>query len=204
MLSDGGININQMEGLMELLGTHKDTQEYGAGAPNLLDPASLTGGSKSQAPPNMKVAVKKREKKDTTAIWEPQEFKAASGVIMKEQGDDREIPKYDILYKTQQSAEDSFLNLSDKDNSSDHCNSLLVKIELPGTQMKDISLEVLKDRLTLQAPKHRLNLALPYPVKKDEGNAKWDKLKGILSVTVPIDVRVKYVTKPEDALDQLN
>merc|ERR1719160_1119638 len=199
-----GFTGGQMEGLMELLGTRRDEQEDGQAPPNAVNPASLTGGGKSQAPPNMKVAVKKREKKDEKAIWEPKEFQAASGVIMKEQGDDREIPKYDILYKQTNTAEDAYLNLGDKDSSSDHCNALLVKIELPGTQMKDISLEVLKDRLTLQAPKHRLNLALPYPVKKDEGNAKWDKLKGILSVSIPIDVKVKYVTKPEDALDQLN
>merc|ERR1719409_1527951 len=152
----------------------------------------------------MKVAVKKRTTKtDQQAIWQPQEFKAASGVVIKDQGDDRREPKYDILRRQKVGAHDMYMNLQEVDASSDHCSELLVKIYLPETQLKDISLDVLEDRVLLQAPKHRLNLALPNKVRKDEGNAKWDKLKGILSVTVPIDVRVKYVTKPEDALDQL-
>merc|ERR1719409_1083910 len=188
-----------MEGLMEILGTKREEQESGSLPGNLL--IAGQGQGKSQAPPNMKVAVKKVEKKkDDKAIWAESEFKAASGVVVKEQGDDRTVPNYDILYKQDMSAEDAFLNLGDKDTSSDHCTHLILKVELPGAAMKDISLEVLKDRVILQAPKHRLNVALPYPVKKDEGNAKWDKVKGILSITLPIDLRIKYVSRPEQAL----
>merc|ERR1712060_291111 len=96
-------------------------------------------------------------------------------------------------------AADSFLNLQELDPSSDRGQELLVKIWLPDTQLKDISLDVLEDRLLLQAPQHRLNVALPQRVKKDSGNAKWDKLNGLLSVTVPIDIKVKYYSKPEEA-----
>merc|ERR1719199_1616454 len=134
----------------------------------------------------MKVAVKKAKKKDQGAIWQPEEFKAASGVVLKEeQGDDRIMPEYEILHRQQVGASDAFLNLMESDPSSDQCRELLVKIWLPETQLKDISLDVLEDRILLQAPKHRLNLALPHKVKKDAGNAKWDKVKGVLNVTVP-------------------
>merc|ERR1712046_331828 len=107
-----------------------------------------------------------------------------------------------ILRRQKVGAHDMYMNLQEVDASSDHCQELLVKIYLPETQLKDISLDVLEDRVLLQAPKHRLNLALPNKVRKDEGNAKWDKLKGILSVTVPIDTKIKYFSKIDDVFDE--
>mmetsp|Transcript_13848 Transcript_13848/g.25851 ORF Transcript_13848/g.25851 Transcript_13848/m.25851 type:complete len:213 (+) Transcript_13848:80-718(+) len=187
---------DQMNGLMDLLGCSRNEAEE-SNAPSLVANPKV-GGQKSQAPPNMKVAVKKREKKDQKAIWQPEEFKAASGVVVKEQGDDRVAPQYEIMHRQQVGASDAFLNLMESDPSSDQCTELLVKIWLPDTQLKDISVDVLEDRLLLQAPKYRLNVALPHKVKKDSGNAKWDKLKGLLSVTVPIDMKVKYYSRPED------
>ena len=38
-----------------------------------------------------------------------------------------------------------------------------------------------------------------HKVKKDSGNAKWDKVKGLLSVAIPIDMKIKYYSKPEEA-----
>merc|ERR1719316_210515 len=147
----------------------------------------------------MKVAVKKTKKKDQEAIWQPEEFKAASGVVVKEQGDDRQTPEYEIMHRQKVGTCDAYLNLMESDPSSDQCSELLVKIWLPDTQLKDISLDVLEDRVMLNAPKHRLNVALPYKVKKDSGNAKWDKVKGLLTVAIPINMKVKYYTKPEEA-----
>lgn len=198
-ISDG-FTQGQMHGLMEILGVQQHEEQDELSKPPSLNPASLTGGSKSQAAPNMKVAVRKPKKKDQEAIWQPQEFKAASGVVVKEQGDDRKIPKYEVLPRQRVNASDAYMNLQEMDPSSDRCQELLVKIWLPDTQLKDISLDVLEDRLLLQAPKHRLNLALPHRVKKDSGNAKWDKMAGLLSVVIPIDMKVKYYTKPEEAL----
>merc|ERR1719482_804656 len=159
-----------------------------------------TGGQKSQAPPNMKVAVKKAKKKDQGAIWQPEEFKAASGVVLKEeQGDDRIMPEYEILHRQQVGATDAYLNLMESDPSSDQCMELLVKIWLPDTQLKDISCDVLEDRVLMNAPKYRLNVALPHKVKKDSGNAKWDSKKCLLSVVIPIECKIKYYSKPEEA-----
>eukprot|EP00450_Noctiluca_scintillans_P000198 CAMPEP_0194499756 /NCGR_PEP_ID=MMETSP0253-20130528/15958_1 /TAXON_ID=2966 /ORGANISM="Noctiluca scintillans" /LENGTH=196 /DNA_ID=CAMNT_0039341533 /DNA_START=102 /DNA_END=692 /DNA_ORIENTATION=- len=192
---------DQLEGLMDLLGCSRESEDQLSNAPS-LNPASLTGGSNSQAPPNMKVAVRKTKKNDEKAIWQPEEFKAASGVIVKEEADDRIQPKYDILYRQRVGASDAFLNLLETDPSSDQCQDLLVKIWLPGTALKDISLDVLDDRLLLQAPKHRLNLALPHKVKKDSGNAKWDKPQGLLSVVIPVAVKIKYYSKVDDILTE--
>eukprot|EP00927_Polykrikos_kofoidii_P020612 TRINITY_DN19820_c0_g4_i1.p1 TRINITY_DN19820_c0_g4~~TRINITY_DN19820_c0_g4_i1.p1 ORF type:complete len:213 (+),score=45.19 TRINITY_DN19820_c0_g4_i1:140-778(+) len=194
-----GFTVDQMEGLMDLLGARREEQDPST-APPSLNPAQRTGGQSSQAPPNMKVAVRKPKKKDVKAIWQPEEFKAASGVVVKEEGDDRQVPKYDILHRQHLGASDTYLNLQELDGSTDRCPELLVKIWLPDTQLKDISLDVLDDRILLQAPKYRLNLPLPHKVKKDGGNAKWDKLAGLLSVVVTIDAKVKYFTRPEEAL----
>merc|ERR1719178_529606 len=183
-----------MRGLVDIMGC-KEAAE--SNAPSLQSNPAF--GQKSQAPPNMKVAVRKAKKKDQEAIWQPEEFKAASGVVVKEQGDDRVMPEYEILHRQQVGANDAYLNLMESDPSSDHCTELLVKIWLPDTQLKDISLDVLEDRILLNAPKHRLNVALPHRVKKDSGNAKWDKVKGLLSVTIPIDTKIKYYSKPEEA-----
>merc|ERR1719502_1282911 len=150
----------------------------------------------------MKVAVRKAKKKDQEAIWQPEEFKAASGVVVKEQGDDREMPEYEIVHRQKVGTTDAYLNLMESDPSSDQCMDLLVKIWLPDTQLKDISLDVLEDRVLLNAPKYRLNVALPHKVKKDSGNAKWDKLAGVLSVVVPIEQKVKYYSKVDDLFDE--
>merc|ERR1719499_716120 len=186
---------------MELLGVQKHEEQDERSKPsNLINPK--TGGQGSQAPPNMKVAVRKAKKKDDTAIWQPEEFKAASGVVVKqEEVDDRVAPKYEIMPRMRVGASDAYLNMQEMDPSSDSCQELLIKIWLPETQLKDISVDVLEDRVLLQAPKYRMNVALPHRVRKDSGNAKWDKLAGILHVTIPVDQgKIKYYTKPEEAL----
>merc|ERR1712187_655145 len=101
------------EGLMELLGAHKHEEQDDASKPPSINPATLTGKPQSQAKPNMQVAVRKAKKKDEGAIWQPEEFKAASGVVVKEQGDDRAVPRYDILHKQKVGATDTYLNLQE-------------------------------------------------------------------------------------------
>ena len=50
------------------------------------------------------------------------------------------------------------------------------------------------------APDYRLNVALPHPVLKDDGNAKWDKMKGVLSVTLPIKTKVQYFSDVDELI----
>lgn len=194
------LGADAMGGLMNLLGVNRHEEQDDASKPsNLIN--HKTGGQSSQAPPNMKVAVRtgKKVKADDKAIWQPQEFKQASGVVVKqEESDDRPAPKYEIMPRMRVGASDAFLNMQQMDPSSDSCQEMLIKIWLPDTQLKDITVDVLEDRVLLQAPKFRLNAALPHKVVKDSGNAKWDKLKGVLSVVVPVDSKVRYYTNPED------
>jgi hypothetical protein len=98
--------------------------------------------------------------------------------------DDRPKPQFEILYKQSVGTEDLYLGLSGKDISSNSCDQLLVKIWLPDTQLKEIGLEVKEQSLHIQTPKFLLNHILPYKVIKDKNEAKWDKEKGLLLVTV--------------------
>eukprot|EP00931_Biecheleriopsis_adriatica_P103487 TRINITY_DN78312_c0_g1_i1.p1 TRINITY_DN78312_c0_g1~~TRINITY_DN78312_c0_g1_i1.p1 ORF type:complete len:215 (+),score=55.54 TRINITY_DN78312_c0_g1_i1:79-723(+) len=197
---DTGLTADAMGGLMDLLGMQKDVEQDENSMPPSINPRAQ--GPQSQAAPNMKVAVRKPKKKDQNAIWQPEEFKASSGVVVKSEGDDRAIPKYEVMPRQKVGAHDVYHNLQELDPSSDKCQELLIKIWLPDTQLKDISLDVLEDRVLLQAPKYQLNLALPHKVKKDSGNAKWDKLAGVLSVVVPVDTKVKYFSKVDDLFDE--
>ena len=83
-------------------------------------------------------------------------------------------------------AQDVFLNVCDRDPSTVYCD-LLVKIHLPDTARSDITIDVEKQLLKLQAPNYRLNLPLPYPVNDKEGAAKWDPKAETLNVELPIE-----------------
>ena len=88
------------------------------------------------------------------------------------------------------------------DGSTDHCRACLLKIRLPNTTLPEITLDVQEQRVFCSAPKYKLNLALPYPVLKDEGNAKWDKLKGELSVRLPFKMKVTYFQDVGELVEQ--
>ena len=80
--------------------------------------------------------------------------------------------------------EDVFLGLSDRDPSSNHCDSLLVKIWLPGTKLSQVELDIKQQQICVQSPNFVLKHFLPYPVDKERGKAQFDSDKGILNVTV--------------------
>ncbi|CAE8629244.1 unnamed protein product [Polarella glacialis] len=134
------MSADQIGGLMDILGVQREIeQDENSKPPNF--------SKQSQAAPNMRVAVRKPQKKDKEAIWQPEEFKAASGVVVKDQGDDRTVPRYEVMPRQNLNAADAYMNLQELDPSSDRCTELLIKIWLPDTQLKDISLDVLEDRV---------------------------------------------------------
>jgi hypothetical protein len=100
--------------------------------------------------------------------------------------DDRPKPKFEILYKQTVNTEDIYLGMSGKCNSSLSCDQLLIKIWLPNTQLKEIGLELKEQSLHLQTQNYLLNHILPYKIDKDNSDAKWDKDKGLLLLTVKI------------------
>jgi hypothetical protein len=202
----GGFSLtdaNTMDGLMGLLGGANG----GAAAAETMPPnfiAGAAGQSGGFVPGQTKLAVKKaqdlQKKKDD--VWVEDDLKAGSGVVVKTKGDDRVEPKHDILLRQDLGAQDMYLNLGDRDPSSDHCDTIVVKVQMPDTELKNISLEVLDDRILVQAPKYRLNLALPHRVKKDDGKAEWEKLKATLKIILPIQQERKYIKNIGEALSE--
>ncbi|XP_070835885.1 protein kintoun [Chaetodon trifascialis] len=104
-------------------------------------------------------------------------------------------PNYTVKYR-------SFIDLQDFRCSRDSAQSprpkeIVVTIDVPLLKaVKDVSLEVKERRLLLESemPAYRLELLLAYPVDEDKGEAKFNKQKGQLTVTLP-------VLPPSDALN---
>jgi hypothetical protein len=93
-----------------------------------------------------------------------------------------------VLYKQRVGSEDVFLGMSGTTPSSIHCNTLVVKVSLPGCRrVGDIDLDVTAEgAFTVATSTHRLATYLPARVRHAEGKAAWDGAKGVLTVTLPI------------------
>ena len=199
--------MSQIEALSAMFGGGVEEDEghvYGSA----LNPASLHGGQgvKEIAKPGVKVEVKtnnrnatggaiiseeqvqeeqKLQKEDGKDIWTEEEVNIAG----EERPDDRPAPEYEIMHKQHVGTEDVFLGLSDKDPSSAHCDSILVRVQLPGTKFANVQLDIKgknNQQIVIQAPNWYLSTMLPYPVNKEKGSAKFDSDKSILSVTLPV------------------
>ncbi|XP_038585079.1 protein kintoun [Micropterus salmoides] len=96
-------------------------------------------------------------------------------------------PNYTVKYR-------SFIDLQDFRCSRDSAQSprpkeIVVTINMPLLKVvADASLEVQEGRLLLETkkPAYRLELPLAYPVAEDKGEAKFDKQRGQLTVTLPV------------------
>ena len=56
--------------------------------------------------------------------------------------DDRPQPKFEALQKQHLGTEDVFLGLSGRDGSSNHCDSIVVRVWLPGTKMSQVQVDI--------------------------------------------------------------
>lgn len=169
-----------------------------------LNPGTLQGGQKKEiAKPNAKVEVKtfNRDAKGgateealakareamkiaqpKNTIWTEEEV----NVRAEELPDDRPAPEFEIMQKQHVGTEDIFLGLSDKDPSSNHCDAILIKVWLPNTKFSQVSLDIQNSSIIVQSPNFVLNKLLPYKVDKENGKAKFDSVKCLLEVTLPV------------------
>lgn len=96
-------------------------------------------------------------------------------------------PKYTVKYR-------SYIDIQDFRCSRDSAQSprpkeIEVTIDVPLLQsVTEVNLEVEEKRLSLdsEAPAYRLELPLAYPVDQEKGEAKFNKQKGQLTVTLPV------------------
>ncbi|KAG7509845.1 hypothetical protein JOB18_006677 [Solea senegalensis] len=96
-------------------------------------------------------------------------------------------PRFTVKYR-------SFIDLQDYRCSRDSATSprpkeIVVTVDLPLLKsVRDADLEVKERRLLLDSkkPAYRLELPLAYPVDEDKGQAKFNKQRGQLTVTLPV------------------
>ena len=181
---------NDIIGLNNLLmGSQQDEVSenhfYSNETESTLNPGNIGGKQKKEvAKPNTKIEAKYNNRiltKPKNEIWTEKDFIEEN---IKEDG--RPKPKFEILYKQNVGTEDIYLGLSDKDISSNSCDPLLMKVYLPNTNLKEIGLEVKDQSIHLTTPNFLLNHILPYKVHKEKTEAKWDKEKGLLLLTLHV------------------
>ncbi|KAJ0410807.1 hypothetical protein ATCC90586_010130 [Pythium insidiosum] len=147
-----------------------------------ITPATLARGAEKRLP-EFDRPIGQIKRADPKAIWEPEEVPSDDD---DDSFDTRTRPTFEILYKQSVMTEDVFLGLSDKDPSSAHCEAMVVRVDCPRHKREDIELDVKRQKLLLQSPTLKLSLYLPYPVRHQDGHARWDSATQTLSITLPI------------------
>jgi hypothetical protein len=152
-----------------------------------MNPSALGTGGYRDEPDEYAAAMGKlggaAESKD---IWGPDEIPDKADVAL-DAHDERPRPPFKIMYKQCVSTEDQFLGMSGA--TPGQCSHLVVLVLFPRCSLADLELDVTRKVLCAQSSTHRLRLALPYPVKENDGKAEFDSDKGELKVTLPIIVQ---------------
>jgi len=117
-------------------------------------------------------------------IWAPEEILTEDALV--DWKDDRPVPRYEFSYKQSVGTEDTFLGMSDKTPLTSDCTHLVIKVHFPKATMKDLDLDVTKNRIKASSKTHHLFTYLPVNVDSANGKAKFDTSKEVLTITVPI------------------
>jgi hypothetical protein len=133
-----------------------------------------------------KKAEEAEKEKEKAKIWQQDQVPIEDALLCKDQNDDRPIPRYEFSYKQTVGTEDTFLGMNDKTNASSDCSHLIIKIHFPGSQMKDLDLDVTKNRIKAESKDLKLFTYLPVNVYSDKGKATFDAKRHVLQVTLPI------------------
>ncbi|GAB1604530.1 protein PIH1D3-like [Argonauta hians] len=129
-------------------------------------------------------AIRDCSYKEAKDIWNTEEI--PEGSEYDSLWEQRPQPEYTILYNQDVRTEDVFLQLGNKTPCTSSCERMIVKIQLPNTLKKDISLDVKPKFLDLRTPKYKLGLHLPYTIKENESQAEWDEEDSCLKVSLKL------------------
>lgn len=185
-------SIGDITSLANLLKKSQESEEDDqtlSGRTHNLPPTAIKGDTvvkhhsdikKSSIESNSKDSVKKNPKD----IWDLSELPTRESIANTK--DDRPTPRYEISYKQVVGSEDVFLGMSDKSPSSTDCTHLVIKVHFPQSSMKELDLDVTTNRIKAESKTHRLFTYLPQSVDSDNGKAKFDPKKGVLTVVLPI------------------
>jgi len=122
--------------------------------------------------------------KAAKAIWALDEIPSEDALLNIQ--DDRPCPRYEISYKQEVGTQDTFLGFGDKTPGSADASHLVVKIHFPGSTMKELDVDVTKERIKAESKALRLFTYLPVPVDSANGKAQFDMKKEVLTITLPI------------------
>lgn len=128
----------------------------------------------------------KKKKKDPKDIWDEDEVPPEEAILAEDLHDPRPRPVYEVLFKQDVMSEDVFLGIGDKTPGTSDCTHMVVRVQFPGHQMRDLDLDVTKNKLRVESRTLLLSTYLPMPCDPDCGSAKWDAKKETLIVTLPI------------------
>jgi hypothetical protein len=159
------------------LAQDKSTAAYNQPPASSAPTVVKTGKQQSSVPSQ----TTKANSKD---IWAPEEILTEDALI--DWKDDRPAPRYEFSYKQSVGTEDTFLGMGDKTPLTSDCTHLVVKIHFPKATMKELDLNVTKNRIKAASKSHHLYTYLPVNVDPDNGKAKFDTAKEVLSITLPI------------------
>lgn len=109
--------------------------------------------------------------------------------------DPRPQPEYDMIFKQSVGTEDIFLGMGTKNPTTACCENLVVKIKLPGTNIKNVELDVTDKFLDCRTPKWRLGLHLPNKVESKQSKAKWISDKEELHITLLLQREYDFVNQ---------
>ncbi|XP_053547066.1 dynein axonemal assembly factor 6 [Bombina bombina] len=170
--TSGFSTASSLDALCALLnppGEEEESDHHSTSSNAIFGPGDIGPARKpEQKHREAETAPKEQRNKD---IWNEQEV--AEGSEFDDILDSRECPEYDIVYKQRVGTEDLFLGMSRKDPSTACCEDMVVRIQLPRTKAKDVSLNVRSKFLDLRTPKYKLGLHLPHPVDGDNGSARF-------------------------------
>jgi len=129
---------------------------------------------------------KKEKEKDSTAIWQSEAVPLEDALLCTSENDGRPVPRYEFSYKQMIGTEDTFLGMGGKSPATSDCTHLVVKVHFPGATMRDLDLDVTKNRIRAESKDLKLFTYLPVNVYSDKGKAQFDVKKSVLSVTLPV------------------
>jgi hypothetical protein len=89
---------------------------------------------------------------DAQSIWAPEEVVSLhEAMAAPSASDTRKRPHFDYGFKQRVGSEDVFLGLSGTTESSVHCDTLVMRILLPGERLADIDLDCTEERIVVSA-----------------------------------------------------
>ncbi|KAJ3074902.1 hypothetical protein HDU98_009871 [Podochytrium sp. JEL0797] len=181
------IPLTDFSALTDLFQAGFKAEQDRSGSQNVNPSASAPGvvqkmtpgaiGHTSKASP---AAESTTTRKTAQEIWDVDEVQDT----LIDEHDPRPQPEFTTKFRQNVSSEDMYLQMSGKTPSFGHCDAIVVEIQLPGTEYKQIELTVTE--------KVKLVFHFPRDVKDCEGTAKWEKDRGVLVVSAVVRLRKEF------------